>query len=88
MNELVVAIFKDFVTVDVLDVEMGVKSKPLLILAFIFDAFLEILFQRVELLVNVLKEVVYSLLPPVVVVITRHRNRKELDISLSIKYIM
>ncbi len=77
MDELVVAVLKDLVAVDVLDVEMRVKTKPLLILALIFDALLEILFQWIELLVNVLEEVVNSLLPPIVVVITRHRDGKE-----------
>ncbi len=37
MDHLVVAVFQDFVAVDVFDVEMSVESKPLLVLAFVFE---------------------------------------------------
>jgi hypothetical protein len=36
MNDLVVAVFENLVAVDVLDVEMGIKPKPFLVLPFIF----------------------------------------------------
>ena len=35
MDELVVAVLKDFVAVDVFDIEVCVEAEPLLILAFV-----------------------------------------------------
>ena len=80
MDELIVAVFEDLVAVDVLDVEVGVKPEPLLILPLIqqlksansYSLLVQVLVQRVELLVDILKQFVNSLLPKVIIVIARH----------------
>jgi hypothetical protein len=68
VNQLIVGIFQKLVALDVLDVEVGVERKPVLVLAFILDAFLaEILFERFILLLDVLEQVVDGFLPSNVV---------------------
>lgn len=67
---MVVAVFQYFVAVDVLDVEMGVESEPFFILPLIEESFfVDIFVERVELLVDILKQFINSLLPKVIIVI-------------------
>lgn len=80
MYELVVAVFQNLIAVDVFDVEMGIKSEPLLVFALIFklrksmaySLFVEIFVQRVKLLVDILEQLINSLLPEVIVISAWH----------------
>ena len=80
MHELIVAVFQNLIAVDVFNVEMSIESEPLLIFALIFQLnkskdyafFVEISVQRIKLFVDVLEQLINSLLPEIIVISAGH----------------
>jgi hypothetical protein len=55
MNELIVSVLQKLVALNVLNVKMGIKRKPLMVLALIFNTlFAEVFLERFILLLDIL----------------------------------